>query len=594
MFCKNCNSPVETSDVFCPNCGHKWDEEPVGAVEYIVCPSCNSPIGDNDIFCPSCGFKYDSKSVKAAEKKPVFSAKKKTSLPCGRKKLLVILLILAGLSAIFWKPIFFAVAPEKYMSLLVKNTFDELSGESSKISKNVLGFKLAPDKTFTAGVNFELYDANDDVEFNVQLANFPKKKKMLVKGEFDSDDYSTPFEAFLNDKEAGASFAGTDDEFLIVPSKEFGKGFEDSEYVSDLVDRDVEKILSGLNFSYSNIMGFADKDSKFSKRFKKHISTNLQEFFKSTTIGKRENTKYNFGSKTVNAKKITVEYETDKFYDFLTNLAKDVKNDTKMHQYIGEDALGELMDGIDELKDSSSNHQVKVEIIEYNGKIVSISFSGEVDDSEYWDEFSNKYTTTISTGDKKNLLASITFSQENEYRYGHSKKHMGKDNYSRNITFVSNWVEEDEEITASITRFEEESVHNKAYDYNWGNENEDDIEIKFDFKKGKWNCDIDSTYEHSYRGDKDRNSSKKSYEGDCSKKDGFTFTVGNEWTDGKWVYYRYEEDEYEKVDASFDLEITFRPKADLKISEGEHINIFEWDDGDFEDFAEEVEDEMRK
>ena len=589
MICKSCNSPIEDGDVFCPNCGHKWDEDPVGIEECLLCKKCNSPISDKDVFCPNCGAPCSGEKEKVVKQRPVVVKEKKSSPPVGKKKFFVFLLILVCISALFWKPLFFAVAPDKYMSLLVKNTFNDISEEAEKISKNVLGFKLSPDKSFMAEVDFELYDAYNDVAFDFQAANFPKKKNFLVKGNFESDDYSTPFEGFLNDEEVGVSLAGTDDDFLTVPSKEFGEGFEDSDYVADHVNKDTKKILSDMNLSYSNIMGLADKNSKFSKRLKKHISTNIQEFFKDADIGKRESTKYSFGNKTVSANKIVAEYESDQFYDFLTNLAEDVKNDKKMHSYIGEEAIDALLDAIDEKRDDSSNHTVQMEVIEYKGKIVSLSFTEEIDEDDYWDKFSGKSTITISAGDKKNLLESVTISTVSEYSFGQSKNRMNKQNFGGEITFVSNWVDEDEEITASINNLENVEFQYKDDDYHIKSENEDDIEINFDFKKGKWSCDIASKYKDS----NGRNTNKKSYEGDCSKKDGFTFSVGNEWTDGKWVYYGYYDERYKKVDAHFDLEVTFRPKADLKISDGEHINIFEWDEDDFEDFAREAKDEMR-
>ncbi len=174
--------------------------------------------------------------------------------------------------------------------------------------------------------------------------------------------------------------------------------------------------------------------------------------------------------------------------------------------------------------------------------------------------------------------------------------------------------------------------------------------------------------------DEERETDKKSYDGKCSKKKGFTFTVDEEWKDESWDYtmsydewmanhyqdwlediydeyrldylqYVYEEvgsfyysydtyydwyashgsvwdvpdydfeewlfdyeeifdddnEAYEEecwksksVDAYAKFELTLKPKADVKISDGKHTNIFEWDEDDFKDFGQEAMKEMKK
>ena len=692
MICKNCNFQIEEGDTFCPNCGCKYEEELVmqGSMQNSMQNSILNPTPHTlqDSIEPSeetqdpFTTQYDNReyfddksSYDNGVEVPLVPAKKKKRVGLVISIILAVLLLLAGSVAAFWKPLLFAVAPEKYMGLIVKNTMDELSEETVKISENVFGFELSPQKEFTAGVNLDYFNAYDDMNFDVKVANFPDDKKVLVKGNFETEDMSTPFEGFWDDEKIGASFAGTDKKFLTVPSKNFGKEFEDSKCVSDHVDGDAEKILSDLDLSYSNIVGLADKESDNSKALEKHVSENLQEFFEKSTIGKRESTKYSFENSSVKAKKITVDFETDDFFDFMINLVEDVRADEKLNESIGDKALKECINGLKDIKKETDNHEMQVEIIEYKGKIVSISFAGEVDEVDYWDNYNNKYKTTIKTGDKNDLLSSITVTYESEYDYSDEEDEYGEAYGSEGdsvdeVVFKSNWVTEDEKITISLTATNENSYTDVDGD-DGGYDNTFSYEFELDFKKGKWSIDVEET--DKWDGEEEY-TNEQSYGGKCSKKNGFTFTVDEEWEDEDWYYtmsfdewkestysdwlddmfdtyredylsyvYRnrsnfyytydtyydwyevhgsvwdvpdydfedwlddegiyqdddwdtYEEECYitETVDAFLKFEISLKPKADIKINSGKHVDIFKWDEDDFRQLGQDAQEEMSK
>lgn len=53
MFCHNCGSKVQDTDIICPNCGEILLDEP------RRCPQCGSEVPEDDLFCQHCGAKLD-------------------------------------------------------------------------------------------------------------------------------------------------------------------------------------------------------------------------------------------------------------------------------------------------------------------------------------------------------------------------------------------------------------------------------------------------------------------------------------------------------------------------------------------------------
>jgi uncharacterized RDD family membrane protein YckC len=47
MNCKKCGAPIDSDDVFCPECGAK--------LHSAECPYCGGPLEPEDEFCPGCG-----------------------------------------------------------------------------------------------------------------------------------------------------------------------------------------------------------------------------------------------------------------------------------------------------------------------------------------------------------------------------------------------------------------------------------------------------------------------------------------------------------------------------------------------------------
>lgn len=65
--CSGCGAEVLESDIFCPNCGEKFDDEEDD--KKYTCSGCHSEVSKSDKFCPNCGEKFDEDKPKKRKKK---------------------------------------------------------------------------------------------------------------------------------------------------------------------------------------------------------------------------------------------------------------------------------------------------------------------------------------------------------------------------------------------------------------------------------------------------------------------------------------------------------------------------------------------
>lgn len=62
LECQSCESAVDASAAFCPNCGEELEDETEAEddlVELAACPDCGNSV-DDESFCPSCGTDLDA------------------------------------------------------------------------------------------------------------------------------------------------------------------------------------------------------------------------------------------------------------------------------------------------------------------------------------------------------------------------------------------------------------------------------------------------------------------------------------------------------------------------------------------------------
>ncbi len=663
MICKNCGAQIVAGSKFCTNCGQNPDDGNLDKTNSEnVQPPSNSEatvsVSQENMSQQATAVvteSPDSQVNQGAE----FQSFEPSAKPKKSKKPLIISIVLAVLVVLlaticFGKTILYAVSPETYVYGIMKNTLDSMQKETSEIQKNVFGFEIGADKEFTIGLNGEYKGIDDEFSGEAYLANVPKSDKLLFKANVKGEDFKGSFQGFWDDKNIGFMAPGSDEKYLTLPSKDFGKELSESNgFLAEVWEDENDELYDTLcktDMSYSKVMSRLSGEDKVSKRVNKIAIENFKVLLEKSKIDDRETVNYSFDKHKVKAKKIEISTESDDVFDFFINTFDDLESDEVIRDEMDTSMLKDIIDGLEDFKDEVDNTDIVIELVEYRNKIVSVSFITEGDDDSY---YSNQ-TIAISATDKDSILGGVKVEviQEKD----------GADGWET-ITetgYTSNWLKEDKVIV-----FEAYNDYEWKYDDEDKEESNQELSLTLDFDKEKWNLKVSDSND----GDKDT----YKYDGKCSKKKGFTFEINEKWEEeivdyaldyDEWLeyelsdwleeiyddyrddylHYVYEElgdyyydyssyshwysqvgdiwdmaDEYfeewlfdeegiydkyevyreearisEKEDVSLNLTFTLKNKADFKIEKGEYENILDWKERDFENFGEDFLDEFYK
>ncbi len=518
---------------------------------------------------------YDETEMPSEETIPEEPPKKKHKALKILLPIVAVLVLLITTALVFGRTIFFAVAPEAYVANLIENTSKELTLELDRVEENVFGFDIKADEALTAAVKFDIKSAYDENKGDFSIANNPADNKIVAYGNIENEYNKISAYAFLDDENIGVMFPGTDGKYLTVPSADFGQKFKTSNgYFSSSVkenDKQSYDLLSALDLSYSSLMQTFATDKETTKELNKITASNLIKLLKESEIGNREKIDYAFDDKSVSAHEITIVVSEKALKNYTKNLYNDLGKNDKIKSSID---YKQMLKFIENMEDGDSDTSYKldsdytIKLIEYKDKIVSVSIACTIEetyrdsyyyshrydsDSYYNDNYSYTETRdiviTIKTTDRKVLLNGLVIeaTTESDRQYTDEDAYTNfKGEETATITLVSDWATKrkknaDDVINITLTASSESETNYDGED-SYRSSDEETLEFVMDFDNEEWELDIDSKYTYDYGdGDKDTTKDSMSYEGKCSKKDGFSFTVDNEWDD---VGYESEYDPY--------------------------------------------------
>ena len=586
MFCNKCGAQLEDGAFFCSVCGEKCPEQDFKAPENE-----NTVHGANYQSNNDQGANYtdpkqtplliqeEVQETAVLTDEEVAPVSEEIILPVepkkGKKFLKVFIPIASAVAVlclvalVFGKAIFFAVAPEAYVANLIKNTSDEISKEINQIEKNIFGFDISMDNEITAGAKMNYKDAYDNFDFDINIANDPKSSKLLFDGNYENDYGKGSGHGFIGNETAGLMLPGSDKKYLSVPTKDFGKKFKSSNgFMTDYMSRDVDDgrekaydVISTLDLSYENLKQAFSASKKTSKKISKHVADNLIALLKNSEIDNRQKTEYEFEGKTTGAYEITLTVEGKDLYDSYINLLKSLADDDEIKKAVDYNSIIDIIEELEEEANDSdkdiSDYEIK--LIEYKGKIVSVEII-YTETYEYKDEYpeyndysytsESEYSIIISSTNKNKLLDGITVT--NEEKSVTNYKNPDHEDYSADrqtqLSFTSDWATkrrlwDKDKITFTILS----CVDYESDDYS--HTSEGTLDFLMDFEKENWELDVKSTY----KDDDDTDTTRQSYDGKCSKKDGFSFTVNEKWTDNKYDYTYSNSMTYDEwIDDEFD------------------------------------------
>lgn len=572
MFCNKCGAQLEDGALFCSECGEKCPEQNISTPENESSTNGANYQGNNNQGANYTDSKqaplFVQEDITEENQSPNVITEEDTPdveriiLPekpkKGKKFLKVFIPIVAGIAVIclvavlFGRAIFFAVAPEAYVANLIKATSDEVSKEMNQIEENVFGFDITMDNEMTVGAKMNYNDAHNKFDFDINIANDPKKSKLLFDGNFENEYGKGSGHGFIGNETAGFMLPGSDKKYLSIPTKDFGKQFESADgFMTDYMSRDTNDnreqaydLITSLNLSYDSLKQAFSSDKNTAKKFNKHVSDNLIKLLKDSEIGNRQKTVYEFDNKETGAYEITLTVEEKALYDCYIDTLKSIADDDKIKKPADYNVLLDIIEELEKQADNSDTEisDYEIRLIEYKGKIVSVEIV-YTETYEYKDEYpeygdhssttETEHTVIFSFTNSKKLLNGIRITSSEKLNEDYKDPDL-KD-YSREsqseISFASDWATKrklwDKDII-TIAMLSTSEYDGSSSDYS----NEISLDFAMDFKKENWSLDIKA--EHDNGGDTDTD--RQSYDGKCSKKDGFSFTVNEKWTEEKYEY----------------------------------------------------------
>lgn len=632
MICKNCGNYNPDNAIFCKECGSKVSDgtqsQPSQGQQSASMTtqsqssnqqtqSSNSQqlqdIQNNQSSQNSNTSQYNGKNEEPSKDsnansvdKPVVTKKKKKA---GKILLIfgiifTIIAILALVVLFTWRAAFFKISPDKYTALLAANTISDITDETNDIKENIFGFDFSIENEFTTSVDLDITNNDNNTTAKAVVANFPDKKELLFEGNYENDAYKVGAQGFVDDEYAGVKLEGTNNKYLVVPSKTFGEELSDSDgYLAKELDKDYDDAPSSVaaiidlikhtdDISYSSIKNNLLCNSETSKEAKTIVSENLLDFLDKCEFGDREKIKYEFSNGKATAYSISVECKTKDFYDLIINTLQDMKNSKVLKDAYGKEFLNSFDDTIKELKEEKKNITVKeivFELIEYKGRIVSFTFEVEENENENYDKYYEKNTFSISCTDKKHLLNGIKMVTENEFEY--KDEDFSNKGDSTDVTeLIANWVDEDKKINIEILGNTEYS--SDSYEHT----SDSKFSFDIDYSKEKWTLEYKSEYEYDWHDeDSYSHTDKEKFEGKCKKdSQGVTFNFDHEFDNSysetlynveydTWLENKYAE---RRSDYYYDLYLDYKGTRNISYLDwfSEYSSYYDEADWQFEEW----------
>ncbi|MBE7011493.1 MAG: zinc ribbon domain-containing protein [Ruminococcaceae bacterium] len=535
MFCNKCGKEISDGVKFCTECGAECGTGTSYANNTVANGNANQQnqaafqsnynsnnnqstavyedLSANDTGNNQQNSRYTNQQEQVADGVGIVTENKPEKKKMGKGKIIAIIAsavaVLTIVGFFVWRPLLYALAPEKYVGMLLKDTFDDVIEDYDDIQENIIGFVVKSDENFTIGGTLDIkhdYDEGMKIKADAKLANNADAKELAGTVDFtieaEGEKVSGNAQAYLNDSQIGAGvdidkcpdevnekiekFNGKD---FVVPSPNFGEALVKSD-IGDELSSDEKDMVKGLDLSYSKL--FNKETGEKAEELLDIYKEVFIEFLGKCKMSDRKSIDFQMGEDEVSAKEITVTVTAKDFLEFYIDLLEETKNSGILEETYGDSAedmldptIEEMENTLDKYGDDLEDEEADISLIEYSGRIVGIVIEIEGEELK------------ITFPDKKHILNGMVVELEDEFK----------------LEFEANWASEDSVIFANL----------KVVNH-YGEDEKKIIkgEMEFNFDSGKFSAAL-----------LDDGKEVIKVKGKCSKGDKFNLTIDNIYSNGK-------------------------------------------------------------
>ncbi len=474
---------------------------------------------------------------------------------------------------VFGRTIMYSVSPEVYVGLLFKNTGESIITQLKSTEKSLFGFNPDLRNDFTTDISVDYTGKKEFHKADLSLSNVPGKTSFFIDGSYENSKGEGQVKGYLNNERIAAMIPGSDGMYMTVPSAHFGNSLKNSGGCAAKYLQNHKKWLydavTGIDLSYSSINREQKENNKSKLDFLRN--NKFLDLLEKCTFGKKTETVYKFNSGEEKAQRIVLTASYEDIFNYLLSVYKDMDDSDMLYRELIKEALQKNSLKISNWYDMlCSAEKVEFELIEYDNKIVSLTYKTKTSSDIKKPANDIDVTAAIKATDTNNFLEGLQFTRWADTREEYIKK--GSTVYDSYAEIVFNSDTSDKKLLFNLEGNSTSGTANYKSDYRISNTFSGSI--FFDYEKGEWSASHknDRTYTlngKKIKGTKTDNNKTYVYEGECSKNEGFSLTLKHS----------------PSSNATLKAALSFKETSTEMDIREKHENILVWKAKDFEAFA---------
>lgn len=338
------------------------------------CGKCGAKNEDVSGVCAVCGAVIEETPSSENTEQKNSTTKTKTILSVA-----MIVLIIGGVCVFAKDLILKTFSPKTYVSSLIETTFSQVADELARANENFFGFSTENLKDYTVSLGASINSHPDfyieNIGLSAKIGVSESQKEAIGTLAFLHDDESlVSADLYLNDQELGVTVPELMNEYLVVPSKEFGKAWNLSALKewsdADELDENLDISFSALRLAESNTI------SEETNKELVHLS---EELYRQAQFVSKEKTEVSLDGELKQSVKYNITIGGTAVGDYLAACLQTITDDAIFKQGVAGEDFEESVEELLSLFDYIEFSDVRLCIYEYNNRIVKFSVKETLD-----------------------------------------------------------------------------------------------------------------------------------------------------------------------------------------------------------------------